>query len=172
MLYLSSVVLVAVWTSLFCFTPVQGSCPAGWEHHDESCYEFVTKEQTWINAEVDCIRHGARLAKIQSDDENEFLREYLSNNSRQYNGYDMWLGAKKRSDGGWGWGDGSTLADDDYDDWQTGNPDNPDLGVCLEFESGFNNHWNDDFCDELNYYICQRPFHPLTPPPPPTELIG
>ena len=69
----------------------------------------------------------------------------------------MWLGCKKDSLGTWNWIDGTSLTSDDYDDWQTGKPDTSQRVFCLEYESEFNNHWNDDYCDELNYHICERP---------------
>jgi hypothetical protein len=70
----------------------------------------------------------------------------------------MWLGAwVDPIRGGWRWVDDNSQVDPDaYMDW-TGQFPPAATGQCLEFESEYNNHWNSDFCDELNFHICERP---------------
>lgn len=137
-----------------------------------SCYLFVARETTWLAAEGNCIRRGATLAKINSQDKNDFLRNYLRSNSRVFSGYDLWVGGKRLQDGSWQWSDGAPLGGvtssdgGNFSDWDEGKPD-AFLNTCLELEADFRYHWNDDFCDELNFYICERPYNPVTPPPLP-----
>ncbi|KAL8616456.1 hypothetical protein ACOMHN_041059 [Nucella lapillus] len=133
-------------------------CPSGWQHFNESCYQFVPHERTWTSALVHCFRQGSRLVKVETQEENEFIRNYLITNGRQFYGYDLWMGGRKVSQGNWDWADGSLLLPDHFEDWHDGHPpSSADRNMCMEFEADYTYHWNDDFCDDLSYSICERP---------------
>ncbi|KAK7480990.1 hypothetical protein BaRGS_00027805 [Batillaria attramentaria] len=68
----------------------------------------------------------------------------------------MWLGGTDiTASRQWEWMNGESM--EGFTDWGPGLPDHSGSEDCLEFESEFGNHWNDDYCDELNYFICERP---------------
>lgn len=156
-------VLFGAFISFQFWTAAEGACPPGWERFKDSCYMFAQRETSWNDALADCVRRGSTLVKIESLEENTFLRQFLTNTSKLFYGYDMWLGAHVAEV--WKWVDGAPMDPHAYNDWESGKPASTHSNVCLEFESDVNNHWNDDYCDELNYHICERPFNPLTPPP-------
>lgn len=62
------------------------SCPEHQEGFDASCYEFVSKQQSFLNAQGWCERGGGHLAFILNDEIQQFLLKHLEP------GLDWWLG--------------------------------------------------------------------------------
>lgn len=172
---LLALLAASVVTSLFVCSSVQaGSCPSGdWQQLNESCYHFVQQEKTWVDAEVYCIRRGARLVKVETKEENDYLKDYLLSNARYFYGYDMWMGGRRDELGNWEWADTAPILQDTFEDWQPGQPDALAIGqiMCLQFESDYKYRWDDDNCDDLSYSICERPFEPITPPSPVVKSV-
>ena len=46
-----------------------------------------------------------------------------------------------------------------YADWSPGQPDGSYGGLerCLEYEAQYDLHWNDDECEDHDFFICERP---------------
>ena len=126
-----------------------------------SCYKLFTVPETWDNARSKCESLGAQLVKIESAEENDFLKKtYLSSSGVTY-----WIGLSDRLvEGEWIWADGSSLGG--YTNWHQ-NPNN--LGGnqhCVHIATGpffigeynFNGYdagWNDLECDITLRYICE-----------------
>ena len=55
------------------------SCKAQWTTFGSSNYNLCKSHQKWKNAKLICQNFGSKLVKIESEEENEFIkREYLS----------------------------------------------------------------------------------------------
>lgn len=62
------------------------SCPDHQESFDASCYEFVSVQQSFLNAQGWCERGGGHLAFILNDEIQQFLQNHLNP------GLDWWIG--------------------------------------------------------------------------------
>lgn len=117
--------------------------------------------EKWDNALAKCESLGAQLVKIESAEENDFLKSTYLNTS----GVTFWIGLNDREqEGEWIWADGSSLGD--YVDWSH-DPNN--LGGnqhCVHIYKGpfsiGNYHfgssdlgWNDLECNTTLGYICE-----------------
>ncbi|XP_061073715.1 CD209 antigen-like protein D [Conger conger] len=89
-------------------------CPEGWEQFSSKCYYFSTEGKSWMNSHRDCLRRGADLVIIESDEEQAFINKYM----RDFN----WIGLSDlETERIWLWVDGTLLQ---KNDWESGEPDN------------------------------------------------
>lgn len=117
--------------------------------------------ETWDNALAKCQGLGAQLVKIESAEENDFIKSMYLNAS----GVTFWVGLTDQvQEGDWIWADGSSLRD--YEDWFQ-DPNN--LGGnqhCVhiikgplsigEYRFGDDDFgWNDLECNFTLGYICE-----------------
>ncbi|XP_016077244.1 PREDICTED: C-type lectin domain family 7 member A isoform X4 [Miniopterus natalensis] len=56
------------------------SCPPNWITHENSCYLFVTKVDSWNRSKTQCSQLGSNLLKIDSS------KELVSNQKHSYPG--------------------------------------------------------------------------------------
>ncbi|KHN77461.1 Collectin-12 [Toxocara canis] len=131
-------------------------CPKSWLYFEptDSCYKNFTLagETHQDRYEAYCVRHGAHLASIHSDDEVDFLRKNYGNEER-WKGF--WMGMVMDSFNRWSHLDGSVV---DYFNWNTLQPDNM---YSREFCSHQYNtgKWNDIRCNsfEIKDGVCKMP---------------
>ena len=108
----------------------------------------------WNTAKENCREVGGELVKIESEEENQFIKtEYLSPWGR------YWIGLSDLdSNGQWEWTDGTGLTG--YAKWSSGQPKNNDQ-QCITILKGmyfdwFDGEWNDYFCWKELGYICEK----------------
>merc|ERR1711963_730422 len=139
----------------------QAACPTGFQAHEQSCYSLVRHHETWGAAQAYCRAVGAYLAEVSNQQENDFIKAMVTATADKE---PLWLGGTDLfSEGNWVWA--RNLEVFDYDDWNTGEPNNaghsadlsdPDEG-CLEMLNGNAGHrWNDQACDVKKYFVCER----------------
>uniref|UniRef100_A0A8C4EVA2 C-type lectin domain-containing protein n=1 Tax=Dicentrarchus labrax TaxID=13489 RepID=A0A8C4EVA2_DICLA len=108
----------------------------------------LTKEKkTWKASRDDCLKKGADLMIINSEEEQDFTRQLKDN---------MWIGlTDSETEGTWKWVDGTPLTTS-Y--WMDGEPNNYDLKEdCVEVRyHEKENSWNDKPCDLPNFWICEK----------------
>ncbi|XP_061074154.1 C-type lectin domain family 10 member A-like isoform X2 [Conger conger] len=128
-------------------------CPQGWEQFYSKCYYFSTERKSWMDGRSDCIKQGADLVVIKSEEEQEFITKY----TRDYN----WIGlSDSETEGTWLWVDGSPLQ---RGFWRNGQPDDhfwfdsrtqyqdADCVVTVPGESA----WMDTHCYSYRRFICE-----------------
>ncbi|XP_061073717.1 CD209 antigen-like protein C [Conger conger] len=77
-------------------------CPQGWKQFSSKCYYFSTEMKSWMKSRRDCLRRGADLVIIESDEEQEFITKYI----QDY----YWIGLSDlETEGTWLWVDGTLL---------------------------------------------------------------
>ncbi|CAD6193430.1 unnamed protein product [Caenorhabditis auriculariae] len=114
-----------------------GACPTGWLYYSGSCYRKYSSSMTFSEAQNSCVGLGAKLASIQSQEENDVLRKAFDSNNVVTLKEQAWIGLKKQA-GGWAWTDGSPVA---FTEWAA----EPTTKNCALF-----------FVDSLTTYDYQR----------------
>ncbi|XP_068128092.1 C-type lectin domain family 10 member A-like [Hyperolius riggenbachi] len=126
-------------------------CTSGWTNFGLSCYYLSSDKKSWNDAKRDCEGRAAYLVVINSQAEMNFIHQFSK-------GEATWIGLTDQ-DGAWKWVDGTS-----YDScpkfWRPSQPDNwkgHGLGGgedCAEMRSGTG--WNDDHCDRVHQYVCEK----------------
>ncbi|XP_067666766.1 perlucin-like [Haliotis asinina] len=132
-------------------------CPEGFLERGSSCYWFSLPDGTFAEARSYCQFFGSHLARIKSEDENDFITRHAKtkNGSPGY-----WVGATDlMTDGKFMWEGGSPL---NYTNWSPGQPDDDKTTPrratqnCLMLQKTENYMWNDYPCTEKVNFICER----------------
>ncbi|KAJ8256382.1 hypothetical protein COCON_G00185340 [Conger conger] len=128
-------------------------CPQGWELFSSKCYYFSTEEKSWKDSHSDCLRQGADLVIIESEEEQGFI----TNRTREH---PYWIGlTDSKTEGTWLWVD-KTLLQKWF--WRSGEPDDhywpgtetqskekdADCAVTVPYE----NTWKDTRC--FSFQVC------------------
>ncbi|CAI5691450.1 unnamed protein product [Oreochromis niloticus] len=133
-------------------------CEDGWKQHGEKCYFFSTSKSSWNESSTECITKGGDLVKIDSSEEQSFLKIALD---FLLNSYDdiFWIGLTDSAvEGRWLWVDGSPLNESltfwffhEPDDWTGEDPDGED---CARMGPVY---WFDISCKVNHRSICEKP---------------
>lgn len=139
------------------------SACVGRDDASSSCYVLFKTEKTWYNAKENCSRLGSHLVKIESADENEFIRvKFLSGPNK----VDYWIGlTDEQEENKWKWSDGSNLGN--YTNWGGVDKQQPnDHGHnenCVGIRNGrfagtelYSGQWHDKGCGDSRGYICEK----------------
>ncbi|KAM8834563.1 galactose-specific lectin nattectin-like [Synchiropus picturatus] len=126
-------------------------CPVGWTPFASHCLKFFSAALPWADAQVACVKEGANLASVNSNEEHTFVRGLIrasaGANPRTYIG-----GNDIFKEGQWMWADGSSF---EFPGWLEGEPN--DLGNgedCLELN--FRDAGNDIDCSSAKPYVCSK----------------
>ena len=99
---------------------------------------------------------GAKLVKIETDKENDFIKNEYLNTSGIY-----WIGPSDiDNEDEWKWTDGTGLTG--YNKWKSGQPNNVGDQDCVAILEGdymqghHNAEWNDLNCSRKLGYICKK----------------
>lgn len=144
-----------------CQTACEAMCLKGWHHFGDKCYRYFSQPRTWLNAYYYCQgQFGAKLATIDSREENDFVGHLLMTGSGG------WLGLNDRSKESrflWNYNKFDQPA---YFAWDKGDGKNPEpnnfngqcnVENCVEMNS-VNKKWNDVVCKAHRSYVCERTF--------------
>ena len=68
---------------------LNSACQQGWIGNGTSCYKLFTSPKTWENAKKECEKWNARLVKVESSEENDFIKtEVLPTDANE----NYWIG--------------------------------------------------------------------------------
>ncbi|XP_026723414.1 CD209 antigen-like protein A [Athene cunicularia] len=135
-------------TALICRSVLDTKkCSAGWKVFEKSCYFFSTETMSWVDAKEICADQGAHLVIVNSEMEQNFLKESI-NNSGTY-----WLGVTDQlEEGTWVWINGKHTSISYWNTWKENKDrDQKDCGSI-----GPDGIWNDDRCSHFNHWICEK----------------
>ncbi|XP_074550098.1 uncharacterized protein LOC141807788 [Halichoeres trimaculatus] len=127
-------------------------CANGWRKFENSCYFTSVLKKTWNRAREFCKARGADLATIKSQDQMDFINGLYGSDQ------EVWIGLSDEGvEGQWRWVDGTPLA---TAFWGKGQP-NSHKGKeqdCVEFwhRASGSGEWNDESCDIVQNFICQK----------------
>ncbi len=130
-------------------------CPHTWIAFDGSCYKLETDEKDWNSAEAFCNAEGAQLVKIETAEENDFIKkEFLIGK------VDYWIGlTDARNENDWQWSDGCKLTG--YTNWRPGQPNGYNEDCAMIRIGNFNGYdndgqWHDEACTYTKGFICEK----------------
>ncbi|XP_003772448.2 C-type lectin domain family 4 member E [Sarcophilus harrisii] len=146
-------------TESTCFIDPSGTintcCPLNWKKFQTSCYFFSNDTMTWTASLKNCEEMGAKLAVINTREEQIFLFR------TKPRGREFYIGLTDQVvDGQWKWVDGTPF-NESLSFWDIGEPNNI-AGVedCVTIRDSSNaNNWNDMTCFFRMYRICEMPVH-------------
>ena len=114
--------------------------------YDGHVYYFCSQNIKWKEAQDFCVAHQSSLVIVKSAEENQFLADHGSGQTR-------WIGLFQEWWGEWKWVNGDGKG---WDNWDDGQPDDGGFGSfedCGEIKhSGF---WNDQECGDKRPFICE-----------------
>ncbi|XP_064175897.1 CD209 antigen-like [Anguilla rostrata] len=77
-------------------------CPQGWEQFSSKCYYFSNEKKNWFDSRSDCIKRGADLVIIESEDEQRFITNIAKSHT--------WIGlSRSEFKSNWLWVDETPL---------------------------------------------------------------
>ena len=126
-----------------------------------SCYALCTSPgANHATAESRCVAWGGHLASLATMPEQTCA---VATFAPRVTG-DLWMGLKQTGGGipteAWTYFDGTPYTG--TGSWHTGQPDDYDNAEsgdeqCGDMEIGWTWEWNDDGCDDVQGYVCERP---------------
>ena len=139
---------------------LNSACQQGWIGNGTSCYKLFTSNKTWENAKEECEKWNATLVKVESSEENDFIKtELLPSKNRNY-----WIGlSDSDNEGDWMWTDGTQLDSDGYKNWGDDQPknnkNNNEDCVVIRIRKSDPDHygkWRDLPCSLDKKFICEK----------------
>ena len=143
---------------------LNSACQQGWIGHGTSSYKLGTSSKTWENAKKECEQCQPGLVKVDSSEENDFIKTLLLPTDEEVN---CWIGlSDSENEGDWMWTDGTQLDSDGYKNWGNNQPKTNENNIqdCVEIEirksdSDHHGKWHDRPCSKKSKYICEKPGH-------------
>jgi hypothetical protein len=124
-------------------------------------YLFCAVAATFANAASRCAMEQFRLARVDDQTENSYLRTTTTSAIGNVN---VFLGGTDGAvEGAWRWGDGAQFWQGGsggmevgglYENWDSGEPNNDSNEDCVELRT--NSAWNDRECGDSLPFVCER----------------
>jgi len=135
-------------------------CPFGWPLIGDQCLMTPNDKANHKEAVTYCRQHGGQLVAPQNWEENNLVVHLLKGQNHKKNENRFWLGITDLVTE-----DKFVLVDKAGEEavfipWASKpwlQPDNFGNEDCLELRLDMNNHWNDDNCNLIQSFVCQRP---------------
>ncbi|KAJ8361898.1 hypothetical protein AAFF_G00414080 [Aldrovandia affinis] len=123
-------------------------CPEGWEQRNSTCYYFSIERKSWNASRIDCLKQGADLVIIESEEEQDFISKHTI-------GGGYWIGlSDSETEGTWLWVDGTPLQKDKAF-WKRGQPNDYYGAEDCAFTVPGLNKWAAGPCDWIMKSICK-----------------
>jgi hypothetical protein len=138
--------------------PSGGPCPCTWDELGGHAYLFCTGAYTWAEANEECESLGYHLAKIETEDEDDWLWDRAEDHHPSEN--DWWLGlTDTATEGSFVWTDGTAVT---YEGWADDEPNDANDGPgglredCGQLSQAAGGNWNDLDCGAFYLgFLCE-----------------
>uniref|UniRef100_A0A8C7MWX4 C-type lectin domain family 4 member K n=1 Tax=Oncorhynchus kisutch TaxID=8019 RepID=A0A8C7MWX4_ONCKI len=137
-------------------------CSPGWEFYNGSCYYFSKEKMTWEQSQYACIHDGGHLVIIESQQEQEFIKQRVVALGIDPYDHSPWIGlTDEKQEGLWVWMDNTPL-NENIKYWDFGEPNNHgpkgESENCVRIGQKCHhqiNCWFDFPCAEPSKRICE-----------------
>ncbi|XP_055757084.1 C-type lectin domain family 4 member E-like [Salvelinus fontinalis] len=137
-------------------------CSPGWEFYNGSCYYFSQDKLTWEQSQYACIRDGGHLVIIESQQEQEFIKQRVVTLGMDPYEHSPWIGlTDEKQEKVWVWMDNTAL-NENLKYWDSKEPNNHgpkgEVENCVRIGqhcSRDKNCWFDFPCAEPSKRICE-----------------
>nr|ACU83213.1 C-type lectin [Ruditapes philippinarum] len=148
----SAIVLLLVVACLAPGINSRACCSDGWIAYKDHCYHIgYGTRLTFSAARVYCQSLGAYLVRLDTFDENTFLKGFLKKLMLE----STWIGLTDRThDGIWRWFD--TMSHATCSDWGPGEPNSHGNEDCVNFFVDNDYNWNDSTCHSKYTPLCEK----------------
>ncbi|XP_043082930.1 C-type lectin domain family 4 member M-like [Puntigrus tetrazona] len=117
----------------------------GWRCFQSDLYYISSEEKNWYDGKEDCLKRGANLTIVNSNEEQDFLKTYD----------EVWIGLTNMENT-WKWIDGSTPTSSF---WAYGKPNGHTTKYCAVTSKRLDkSEWNDYPCSSSFKWVCERTF--------------
>ncbi|KAL8573560.1 hypothetical protein ACOMHN_047830 [Nucella lapillus] len=129
-------------------------CAEGWRLHEGFCYQFISKYNTFTDAEASCSDSMAEadVTTALTTSENDLIYNVSGNKA-------VWIHARRPSSGaGFQWPDGSLVSAGTYQNWAPNEPDgeyNSYTEVMCAFQRSKDSEWKDIPCHLKRMCVCK-----------------
>ncbi|XP_062604115.1 type-2 ice-structuring protein-like, partial [Saccostrea cucullata] len=125
---------------------------SSWKVFGKSQYLHIKKEIKWLDAQIECQNLGAKLAEIETLEENIFLKNITRKSN---NGNTIIGGTDAFSQNRWRWS--TTFKPITFSDWAPNKPDASGGDECLCLTADYDMAWDDWDCDSNQAsFMCER----------------
>uniref|UniRef100_A0A3P8QS35 C-type lectin domain-containing protein n=1 Tax=Astatotilapia calliptera TaxID=8154 RepID=A0A3P8QS35_ASTCA len=138
-------------------------CEDDWKEHGGNCYYFSTNSSPWNESRTVCKTKGGDLVKIDSEEEQNFLRKNVQQ-KMEIHDIPFWIGLTDLAEEGrWLWVDDLNEGGEvqfwialtfwrffEPDDWKGKDPDGEDCGRMGPV------YWFDNSCKRSRGSICEK----------------
>ncbi|XP_062612572.1 type-2 ice-structuring protein-like [Saccostrea cucullata] len=123
-----------------------------WKVFGKSHYLHIKKQIKWLDAQIECQELGAKLAEIETLEENIFLKSIARENNY---GNTFIGGTDAFSQNRWRWS--TTFQPVNFSDWAPSKPDTSGGDECMGLSANFDMLWDDMDCDANQAsFMCER----------------
>ena len=124
------------------------NCSPGWTKYEYKCYKLFVNKKSWSMSRSHCQSEGGDLVIIKNLEEDTFVFSLSK-------GKHAWLGGSDHGvEDNFEWVDGSPIAQPQYTNWATNEPNDWGSGEdCLMIRSS-DNKWNDAPCARTYAFVC------------------
>ncbi|XP_045068623.1 CD209 antigen-like protein E [Coregonus clupeaformis] len=137
-------------------------CSPGWEFYNGSCYYFSKDKLTWEQSQYACIHDGGHLVIIESQQEQEFIKQRVVTLGIDPYEHSPWIGlTDEKQENVWVWMDNTTL-NENIKYWDSNEPNNcgpkGEIENCVRIGQHCHrkkNCWFDFPCAESSKRICE-----------------
>ncbi|XP_016077206.1 PREDICTED: C-type lectin domain family 4 member D [Miniopterus natalensis] len=127
-------------------------CPVGWRAFQSNCYFPLNDSKTWAESERNCTGLGAHLATVSTEDEQNFIIQFLDTRFSYFLGL-----SSENPKGQWQWVDRMPF-NPHMVFWHKGQPNNHQKENCVVLANDQNKWaWNNFSCNFEACRICKKP---------------
>ncbi|XP_071796328.1 C-type mannose receptor 2-like [Asterias amurensis] len=148
----------ALFQACQCYTFMydDSSCPESWHYWGNSCYKITEAAFSWADARDECRNLGGVLGAPSSDQENEFIAQFIP-----LDGAAVWIDCNDiEVEGRWKCREGNVEVA--YTNWYPGEPNSKGDEDCAFMLMRLGEHqWHDVSCRILKRAICEMAGRPV-----------
>ncbi|KAM8881589.1 type-2 ice-structuring protein-like [Synchiropus picturatus] len=127
------------------------TCPQYWAESNGRCFQYITTELSWAQAELHCQTIGGNLASIHDIGNSAKIIQIMF--WADHGNRVAWAGGTNAQENDiWLWSDGTPF---EFNNWCVGEPNGVARGAhCVQINYSAQHCWDDDICTIAKPFVC------------------